>query len=149
MSFGFLPSAMRDHHRVCGKDSHCDCGQPLDCGSPPRMRERRMLLYALLLMERITPAYAGKTALSSVVANRTRDHPRVCGKDFATRPCSTVIQGSPPRMRERLEFNHEISKRRRITPAYAGKTTNKCPYRTLQTGSPPRMRERLKIAKIA
>ena len=29
---------------------------------------------------RITPAYAGKSAQSSVVANSAQDHPRLCGE---------------------------------------------------------------------
>ena len=32
---------------------------------------------------RITPAYAGKTSSGSSIACAMRDHPRVCGKDFA------------------------------------------------------------------
>ena len=63
MSFGFLPSAMRDHPRVCGKD-RCILRLIVHLlGSPPRMRERHGCGTTTILSSRITPAYAGKTEL--------------------------------------------------------------------------------------
>ncbi len=126
------------------------------------MRERLDSRHFYARCIRITPAYAGKTGNTCCDCKSTGDHPRVCGKD--TMPAQGVhnAEGSPPRMRERLQkFIGKLS-RLGITPAYAGKTVCKKPRgcefkdhprvcgkdlvyhveleRTI--GSPPRMRER-------
>ena len=111
-----------DHPRVCGKDCRiapaglvCAGITPAyagktatdapDCsvrsGSPPRMRERLLLVLSFFSSPRITPAYAGKTCNLHKGGSGIRDHPRVCGKDLRIRMPSHVHEGSPPRMRER------------------------------------------------
>ena len=70
-------------------------------GSPPPMRGKVPVFGALMLIGRITPAYAGKSVPDSVIVNFVKDHPRLCGEksaDAARHPSRT-----------------------RITPAYAGK----------------------------
>ena len=50
----------------------------------------------------ITPAYAGKSALATAVADLPRDHPRLCGEKlppFCPRPWWS---GSPPPMRGKV-----------------------------------------------
>ena len=127
------------------------------------MRERRAGMSDNLKTVRITPAYAGKTFPIAMVLPFSRDHPRVCGKDLFAFRDRLIFQGSPPRMRERLNSFIRGITRSRITPAYAGKTIaipllrcihrdhprvcGKDRYRAALrfniTGSPPRMRERL------
>ena len=111
-----------DHPRVCGKDNREYTTIKSSKGSPPRMRERLKPLLILSAVIRITPAYAGKTIGNIPQSKVVKDHPRVCGKDRCLGSHQLLNQGSPPRMRERL--NETIRKRRkpRITPAYAGKT---------------------------
>ena len=92
----------KDHPRVCGKDLALSWISLPPIGSPPRMRERLWKGYTNCCFVRITPAYAGKTALVFVNRTQDEDHPRVCGKDFVDPKVSVVTQGSPPRMRERL-----------------------------------------------
>ena len=50
-----------DHPRVCGKDSLGTIFFSCDMGSPPRMREIRLITYPSGLNLRITPAHAGNT----------------------------------------------------------------------------------------
>ena len=71
---------------------------------------------------RITPAYAGKTSHCRTFAPFFKDHPRVCGKDPKNYNRRDYHQGSPPRMRERLDALPAPVQRAGITPAYAGKT---------------------------
>ena len=73
-------------------------------------------------MLRITPAYAGKTFSVSRQLKKSRDHPRIRGKDSIFIRIKFHIQGSLPHTRERRYVVICISYRDRITPAYAGKT---------------------------
>ena len=151
-----------DHPRVCGKDSLNPSCRHAISGSPPRMRERLEGGVKAYGVERITPAYAGKTVNLHVVHYIVRDHPRVCGKDSHGFLLFCVVWGSPPRMRERLLTRLPHYLMLRITPAYAGKTSLfiapmahaedhprvcgkdrvVCLVAILCMGSPPRMRER-------
>ena len=70
-------------------------------GSPPRMRGKAEQQQSPVHLQRITPAYAGKSSLRGSRACSGRDHPRVCGEKWG------------PLHRRRLHP--------RITPAYAGK----------------------------
>ncbi|SCQ64061.1 Hypothetical protein PFR_JS9-2_2011 [Propionibacterium freudenreichii] len=115
--------------------------------------------------ERITPAYAGRTASRPRETCARGDHPRVCGEN--RRPSGSVRQmsGSPPRMRGERTLLWALLGALRITPAYAGRTIRLNQVSLRQTdhprvcgenlrrprtrstplGSPPRMRgERIK-----
>ena len=74
---------IRDHPRVCGKNSIFFCAIKYDSGSPPRVREKRYLRSEKCPWCGITPACAGKTALESSSIGGGGDHPRVCGKNLA------------------------------------------------------------------
>ena len=54
-----------------------------------------------------------------------RDHPRVCGEKARTLIVQDEPQGSPPRMRGKVNRNNERHFLQRITPAYAGKRERK------------------------
>ena len=115
----------RDHPRVCGENvlvgfSHCD-----ETGSPPRMRGKRQFRLLFDSVQRITPAYAGKTVPPQRQRQHWRDHPRVCGENSISHARSSALPGSPPRMRGKLTDHLEIVIVTRITPAYAGKTQPK------------------------
>ena len=70
---------------------------------------------------RITPAYAGKSNISSNKSTASWDHPRVCGEKQTCSTQNGLLQGSPPRMRGKEVEKINISSVKRITPAYAGK----------------------------
>ena len=86
------------------------------------MRERRIVLCALCILRRITPAYAGKTNFWVCKSINYWDHPRVCGKDLPLKALFVLPLGSPPRMRERHRVRVLRAQCKGITPAYAGKT---------------------------
>ena len=47
----------------------------------------------------ITPAYAGKREIASVIRFILEDHPRVCGEKVLKMAGQKKYKGSPPRMR--------------------------------------------------
>ena len=72
---------------------------------------------------RITPAYAGKSAVNSKKKPLCRDHPRLCGEKDRIAKLSYAMKGSPPPMRGKEQYKMTDAQRGRITPAYAGKRT--------------------------
>ena len=107
------------------------------------MRGKVRMYKGNLAMDRITPAYAGKSEYFNVKQIITKDHPRLCGeKGWQTKPANTA-PGSPPPMRgkadeafyqtddiwdhprlcgEKFYSLHSLKVGVRITPAYAGKS---------------------------
>ena len=86
------------------------------------MREGHRSIQIMLGQDRITPAYAGRTMTAYLEPLYHRDHPRLCGKDYASQVRIRLRTGSPPLMREGpfcVVFN---SGSFGITPAYAGRT---------------------------
>ena len=115
-------SAIRDHPRVCGKNSLPPQWVSVRLGSPPRVREKQDGQGFFCIHDRITPACAGKTLAHLSVRLSDWDHPRVCGKN-----ASSILQclrrlGSPPRVREKLCSRRFGGGCWGITPACAGKT---------------------------
>ena len=131
-------------------------------GSPPRVREKLVLLVVIIKSLRITPASAGKTSCVLSSGLRDRDHPRMCGKNHKANTSICVCLGSPPRVREKLISSNSSSRNTRITPACAGKTQTETSLPCLirdhprecgknsitlarivaDPGSPPRVREK-------
>ena len=139
-------------------------------GSPPRLRETRNGVVALLdgLGLGITPAPAGNTTLTTKLSLSRQDHPRACGKHFTGSLCSRCSAGSPPRLRETPRTSTTPLVAVGITPAPAGNTfvlaaVNACfwdhpracgkherpsaPSSEWQ-GSPPRLRETLLVTSL-
>ena len=111
-----------DHPRACGENFFGN--QPIiDChGSPPRMRGKLEYQSGELKNLRITPAHAGKTLFRRRACGVNKDHPRACGENGAE-PCFVgKCDGSPPRMRGKLNKTFFNRFDIRITPAHAGKT---------------------------
>ena len=111
-----------DHPRVCGEKVRPLSALPARPGSPPRMRGKVTLLYALADKEGITPAYAGKRSSHAPRACIYRDHPRVCGEKVSSATGTICAPGSPPRMRGKGLDRPLSDLRHGITPAYAGKS---------------------------
>ena len=111
-----------DHPRVCGEKARQGSGLNLRLGSPPRVRGKDSVLTFIERGGRITPACAGKSALSAGSCPCSRDHPRVCGEKNNLRQAFAVQQGSPPRMRGKAGLALSTQPQPRITPAYAGKS---------------------------
>ena len=110
-----------DHPRVCGEKLYFCALVWLARGSPPRMRGKDELVAHLILQVRITPAYAGKSALPDWKKNPPQDHPRMCGEKGAVIQPEGGAQGSPPRMRGKEVPALRVLPAHRIIPACAGK----------------------------
>ena len=92
-------SKVGDHPRVCGEKEICRKTQNIVPGSPPRMRGKATAFVPSFTFARITPAYAGKSCVTSSTSSTTRDHPRVCGEKSPILETKQPFVGSPPRMR--------------------------------------------------
>ena len=99
----------------------------------------------------ITPACAGKSALSAGSCPCSRDHPRVCGEKCPPGKFFFMTVGSPPRVRGKEVRTQRSDIRSRITPAYAGKSSIQHLTASLgefevQKGHPvPHLRQRLQV----
>ena len=145
---------------MCG-EKFSSCRKPSSGqGSPPRVRGKGPEFVAVVLLAGITPAYAGKSAVKSLLCHRVGDHPRVCGEKFRLTSVTTPQRGSPPRMRGKELSVSAHCHICGITPAYAGKSeavngpgiagkdhprvcgekTMHLQFPALSSGSPPRMR---------
>ena len=71
---------------------------------------------------RITPAYAGKSSLSSGFQMHSQDHPRLCGEKMSKYDKEERLKGSPPPMRGKVLACRLFAAVLWITPAYAGKS---------------------------
>ena len=118
--------------------------------------------------QRITPAYAGKSAKLQSHTGKQQDHPRVCGEKEMELPYHDQAWGSPPRMRGKDFTKKKKKNNGRITPAYAGKSSQVNSFCELiwdhprvcgekadlkaaglnPVGSPPRMRGKVRHARI-
>ena len=88
-----------DHPRVCGEKGMAGGLLLSGVGSPPRMRGKVIFIYNSSLMNRITPAYAGKSFVKLDLLCPYEDHPRVCGEKSTYSFIDEFELGSPPRMR--------------------------------------------------
>ena len=111
-----------DHPRVCGNHAALLWCCFILPGSPPRVREPPPCGSRVVPPAGITPACAGTTRSVLDFDNLFRDHPRVCGNHLKNHPRCARNEGSPPRVREPLEFYVLDKADRGITPACAGTT---------------------------
>ena len=86
------------------------------------MRGKEYSTQRVNLLDRITPAYAGKRFRFTPVLFGLRDHPRLCGEKVFRIPMRQTFLGSPPPMRGKGRIGQACTQARRITPAYAGKS---------------------------
>ena len=111
----------RDHPRVCGEKASRFSIASIRLGSPPRMRGKDRRETDTEVVDRITPAYAGKRLQGLGPSRSTQDHPRVCGEKCNVKKSSINAPGSPPRMRGKVHVVAVFCSVYGITPAYAGK----------------------------
>ena len=131
-------------------------------GSPPRVREKLIVLITEKKPVGITPACAGKTNFKDIFLFNGWDHPRVCGKNLLTRRTRNSCPGSPPRVREKpcvvlplplwigitpacagkTEYDDVLKEITRDHPRVCGKNSNRWMSVHPPEGSPPRVREK-------
>ena len=73
-------------------------------------------------VNRITPAYAGKSNNNMKIPSSIWDHPRLCGEKSVPQRRVAWCGGSPPPMRGKVALHMKFVQHHRITPAYAGKS---------------------------
>ena len=99
----------RDHPRACGEKWVGIDTPRLMWGSPPRVRGKGTHRTARDLPSRITPARAGKRIFVNSSNCLTRDHPRACGEKPAVWDRIEQSQGSPPRVRGKVDATIPIA----------------------------------------
>ena len=129
-------------------------------GSPPRWRGKAVKFRCTCGLQRITPAWAGKSKLALCTPSCPTDHPRAGREKNKELEGVWLPMGSPPRRRGKERSTALVGTPTRITPALAGKSYVFGPFRpgswdhprvggekftyilTLQSsgGSPPRGR---------
>ena len=152
----------KDHPRECGKNCCLHLRSLEQPGSPPRVREKQVLVDSNRFFFGITPASAGKTIIAITMLKSLQDHPRECGKNSVICCMCYSPLGSPPRVREKLNTTNVKEIALGITPASAGKTKERyskmyagvdhprecgknvcsCFSTVNLLGSPPRVREK-------
>ena len=71
---------LEDHPRLRGEHAEKEIREQRGQGSPPPTRGTRLVQVSEKGGERITPAYAGNTSISSMLLNLLGDHPRLRGE---------------------------------------------------------------------
>ena len=127
---------LKDHPRLCGEKFTDSPLALAGKGSPPPMRGKGLKLKSFERTNRITPAYAGKSALSASGGVHRRDHPRLCGEKRKLSRLLIFSLGSPPPMRGKGSTEDRLIVFYRITPAYAGKRVCLAPVRLLVRDHP-------------
>ena len=79
-AIGVLPSCSSDHPRPCGEKQNPLTLFSINGGSPPPKRGKAYKLFLREMIDRITPAHAGKSTLGDGCTLGGRDHPRPCGE---------------------------------------------------------------------
>ncbi len=72
--------ALEDHPRIRGEHRHRIPGPDCDGGSPPHTRGAPLISAQIIILWRITPAYAGSTGCAAFQARLKKDHPRIRGE---------------------------------------------------------------------
>ena len=114
----------QDHPRLCGEKESVKQHPTEREGSPPPMRGKEKCLQFRAVPYRITPAYAGKSREDLKHGLAKKDHPRLCGEKYQIMDNIAHYSGSPPPMRGKDEYYHQLVNYIRITPAYAGKSSS-------------------------
>ena len=122
----------RDHPRMGGEKHLSGTTDNRPQGSPPHGRGKDHTGDKAACLDRITPAWAGKSSRAPWAIFPARDHPRVGGEKFTAYAKIWNEWGSPPRGRGKVTVNQMRMLKARITPAWAGKravdTVSRCAH---------------------
>ena len=110
-----------DHPRTCGEKFVLLLLQSCISGSPPHMRGKVIVPHWRFLVNRITPAHAGKRLFILYHHYILWDHPRTCGEKVERHVRQQLKKGSPPHMRGKVPPPAVVVPLMGITPAHAGK----------------------------
>ena len=114
----------KDHPRLRGEKPPISTAFYEVKGSPPLTRGKAEYIEREAVLDRITPAYAGKSSPPSRKMSSQQDHPRLRGEKITASSNRNSKIGSPPLTRGKGDCCAGDSFKSRITPAYAGKSTS-------------------------
>ena len=114
-----------DHPRVGGEKHLSGTTDNRPQGSPPHGRGKDHTGDKAACLDRITPAWAGKSSRAPWAIFPARDHPRVGGEKFTAYAKIWNEWGSPPRGRGKAPHAVSCASWVWITPAWAGKRVRK------------------------
>ena len=110
------------HPRVGGENAREELVTEASDGSSPRGRGKRESRPDQLIVDRLIPAWAGKTQDGSPRRMGIPAHPRVGGENSTRRELTRPSRGSSPRGRGKQSATRSRRKPGRLIPAWAGKT---------------------------
>ena len=140
ISWSKVVFVIKDHPRLCGEKNASDCGQAMRAGSPPPMRGKVHNPDKFGEINRITPAYAGKSYCEHSFDRSPEDHPRLCGEKIPLLHQKCSVLGSPPPMRGKAEAWKIGGYRSKDHPRLCGEKFHNFIFHKLFIGSPPPMR---------
>ena len=114
-------------------------------GSPPHRRGKEIDRLHKAINNRITPAWAGKSAPVVWAGVLSGDHPRVGGEKHHPTPSTAALRGSPPRGRGKGWFPDPAHWSKGITPAWAGKSSGGRPGKRARRDHPRVGGEKLRM----
>ena len=104
------------------------------------MRGKVRLTVENMIAQRITPAYAGKSTLSTSLYICRRDHPRLCGEKVCLCHMKKESKGSPPPMRGKVAGGSVFASGTRDHTRHCGEKLKDRLVTAASKGSPPPMR---------
>ena len=113
------------HPRVGGENVSERRPASARMGSSPRGRGKRHVRPHVFVVERLIPAWAGKTSSPSHVRPGRPAHPRVGGENPNSTGTACGASGSSPRGRGKPLDAVSLARPARLIPAWAGKTVSR------------------------
>ena len=77
---GVVALVKQDHPRQRGENRYIRACTPEKVGSPPPTRGKFAAYVYITILDRITPAHAGKSGTCAYADTDDEDHPRACGE---------------------------------------------------------------------
>ena len=108
-----------------------------DDGSSPLVRGQLDIATRHLILQRIIPARAGPTVLTTTFMPPPPDHPRSCGANSLSALSGLALCGSSPLVRGQLGGVEAEGEELRIIPARAG-PTSRCGHGSRSPSDHPR-----------
>ena len=109
-------------------------------GSPPRVRGEDCAVSDFTVVERITPACAGRSLCNSAAVRLVEDHPRVCGEKARLLRDVFRYIGSPPACAGRSDLLLDYEVLDGDHPRVCGEKCSHSLKPASHAGSPPRVR---------
>ena len=118
-------------------------------GSPPQVRGKRIMIMIPPLVNRITPAGAGKTRGYTFSHPQKEDHPRRCGENYLCSQYVKPFKGSPPQVRGKPSNLGGYAHRPEDHPRRCGENSITAAALWVHEGSPPQVRGKLSAVTVS